>query len=164
VVLGLNPGFKDVDRTHHRDARFAELSRGNLLHEEAAYPFYLLDPTIKRTKYWERKLRRLIDRFGSSLVARKVLCVEFFPYHSKRFKPSKLALLSQQYSFSLVSRAIKRGAVILQMRGDRYWSRKFPELATYPQLYKPNSIQNPTVSPRNFPKGFDAAVTALSRA
>ncbi len=139
VLLGLNPGFKETNIAQHSDARFAELSRANLLHQLGDYPFYLLNPTIDRTKYWELKLRCLINQFGCSQIARKVFCVEFFPYHSRKFKHARLCIPSQQYSFLLVRRAIARGAVILQLRGGRYWLRNVCELATYPQVYEPNS-------------------------
>jgi hypothetical protein len=162
VLLGLNPGFKESDIEQHRDARFAALSRANLLHEPAEYPFYLLDPTIDRTKWWERKLRCLIEQFGCLKVAREVFCVEFFPYHSRRFRQAKVCVPSQQYSFSLVKRAISRGAVILQLRGNNYWLRNVPELAKY-QVYRPNSVQNPSISPRNFPEGYKAAVAVLEK-
>jgi hypothetical protein len=163
VLLGLNPGFKGTDIAQHSCARFAKLSRANLLHQSADYPLYLLDPTIDRTKYWERKLRCLIEQFGCSQIARKVFCVEFFPYHSREFKHARLCIPSQQYSFSLVRRAIARGAAILQLRGGHCWLRNVSELATYPQVYKPNSPQNPAISPRNFPDGYKAAVEALRR-
>jgi len=163
VLLGLNPGFKETDIEQHGDARFAALSRANLLHASADYPFYLLDPTINRTKWWDRKLRCLIEQFGSSMVSRLVLCVELFPYHSRKFHLARLRVPSQQYSFSLVRRAIGRGAVILQLRGHEHWLDHVPELETYPQVYTANSVQNPAISPRNFPKGFDAAIAALSR-
>jgi hypothetical protein len=164
VVLGLNPGFKELDLSQHSKPLFAARLRGNLLHEDAQYPFYLLDPEIERTKYWERKLRPLIESVGVRTVAQNVLCVEYFPYHSFRFRHGKLSLPSQQYSFSLVRSAINRGAVILMLRGKKLWFSAIPELMQYKKCYFPNSVQNPTVSRRNFPLGFEPAIAALQTA
>jgi hypothetical protein len=33
VLLGLNPGFNELDIKQHKEARFAALSRANLLHQ-----------------------------------------------------------------------------------------------------------------------------------
>lgn len=164
VLLGLNPGFNVKDPEWHGKPRFRKLSRANLLHKRAEYPFYLLDPAIDRTPWWDRKLRRLIEEVGcAKTVAQNVLCVELFPYHSKKFKHAKLCVPSQQYSFALVRRAIDRGAVILQLRGDRPWLSNIPELENYPSLYRPCSVQNPAISPRNFPDGFKAAVDVIRK-
>jgi hypothetical protein len=165
VLLSLNPGFKKWNIKQHRNARFAKLSRANLLHRPAEYPFYLLDPRIDRTTYWERKLGRLIKQLGcAKSVARNVLCVELFPYHSKKFRHSRLDMPSQQYSCSLVRRAIQRRAVILILRGRKHWWRSIPELETYRNRYVGNSPQAAAVSPGNLPKGFAAAVRAIRRA
>jgi len=119
VLLSHNPGFdEENDLPHHGDPNFAILSRANLLHKPINFPLYLLDPTIARTKYWEGKLRWLIERFDIPTVAHSVFCVEFFPYHSERFDRT-IGVPSQQYSFSLVKQAITRGAVILILRGER---------------------------------------------
>ena len=74
VVLGLNPGFKDTDLVQHRDPSFASRSRCNLLHGPANYPFYLLDPEIERTKWWERKLGALIQHRSPDRGSRRSLC------------------------------------------------------------------------------------------
>lgn len=164
VLLGLNPGFNVKDPEWHGNARFRKLSRANLLHKRADYPFYLLDPTIDRTKWWDRNLRWLIEEVGcAKTVANNVLCVELFPYHSKRFKHAKLCLKSQQYSFALVRQAIERNAVILLLRGYRLWLSNIPELQKYPSIYIARSFQTAAISPGNFPNGFKAAVDVLRK-
>ena len=166
VVLGLNPGFTKDDLRQHRNRLFAKRSRGNLLHAPADYPFYLLDPGIDRTFWWDRILRRWLEDpgLGRQKVAHRVLCVEYFPYHSRRFKHQGLCVPSQQYSFWLVRQALEREAAILMMRGEECWLKAVPELARHPRrYYKARSWQNPAITPRNFPGGFDAAVEALQR-
>jgi hypothetical protein len=162
VVLNLNPGFNSKDSKQHAEPRFAELSRGNLLHREAMYPFYLLDPTIDRTFWWEKKLKDLIREFSQQIVSNNVLCVEFFPYHSRKFKNCGRVLHSQQYSFWLVRQAIQRDAVILIMRSERRWLDQIPELESYPRRYTASSVQNPMITKKNFGEGFSAAVRAIS--
>jgi len=167
VLLALNPGFKEKDIGQHADPKFAARSRCNLLHAPMAYPFYLLDPEINRTQWWDIKLHRLMQKFGDagrSIVANSVLCVEFFPYHSHRYMHRNDCLLSQQYSFYLVREAIRRQSVILLMRGEKHWLDQIPELASYAKRHSANSVQNPVVTKPNFGEGFDAAVEAITSA
>jgi hypothetical protein len=141
-----------------------------LRHLPAQFPFYLLDPSIRRTKYWERKLGPLIKSVGETredgqrLIARGVFCIEYFPYHSRKFGAGKIAVPSQQYSFALVRKAIVRRAVIIVMRSSKRWFCQIPQLRQYANLYEIRSVQNPTISPRNCrKKGFERAVNALKR-
>ena len=164
VLLCLNPGFKERDIEQHRDAVFGRRSCENLLHAPSPYPFYLLDPGIVRTHWWDHKLGFLIKHFGQngpSIVARSVLCVEYFPYHSKKFKHGKHLLPSQQYSFALLRRAIERQAVILIMRAKKAWCEAVPELENYRHCETASSVQNPAITPQNFPEMFEAAVEAI---
>jgi hypothetical protein len=163
VLLNLNPGFNTRnDHRQHGNAFFAERSRTNLLHGSADYPFYLLDPGIEdRTKWWEHKLKKLIEGFGCRTVANAVLCVEYFPYHSKKFSGRLPHVPSQKYSFWLARQAIHRQALILIMRSERRWLEAVPELASYAHRYTANSCQNPAISRSNFPMGFEAAFEAI---
>jgi hypothetical protein len=163
VVLGLNPGFKEADLAQHSDPLFVSRSRNNLLHGTADYPFYLLDPGIARTKWWDRKLGSLVTRVGRQVVARGVLCVEYFPYHSRRFHHRKVQVPSQNYSFGLVRQALHREAVIIVLRGQRLWFAAVPELQSYRSLYCTRSVQNPILSPRNCPEGYERAAEALKQ-
>jgi hypothetical protein len=175
VLLNLNPGYKAVNRVQHRKELFAKRSRENLLHSEADYPFFLIDPGLvpirDRTTYWDKKLRCLLederlehtDDCRRQVVANCVLCVEYFPYHSKEFKHRKLRVDSQEYSFWLVREAIRREAVILLMRGKKLWYSEICGLESYSRLYVSRSVQNPAISPANFPKGYSIAVDAIQR-
>jgi hypothetical protein len=162
VVLGLNPGFKEADLTQHSDPLFVSRSRCNLVHGPSGYPFYLLDPGISRTKWWDRKLGSLIKRVGRQVVAQGVLCVEYFPYHSRRFQHRRVQVPSQKYSFGLVRQALNRGAVIIVLRGQRLWLAAVAELWSYRSLYRTNSVQNPILSPRNCPEGYEHAAEVLT--
>jgi hypothetical protein len=175
VLLNLNPGHNARDLVHHRKALFAKRSRENLLPTEVDYPFYLIDPGLvpirDRTAWWDKKLRRLLEeeRLGNcadsrrKAVANCVFCVEYFPYHSKKFKHRKLQVDSQVYSFWLVREAIRREAVILLMRGEQPWYSAIPGLESYSGLHVSRSVQNPAISPANFPIGYSIAVDAIQR-
>lgn len=165
VLLNLNPGFDEREIPfHNEDPYFMEICRMNLLHEPAEYPFYLLDPEISESighQWWMKKLRMPIEAVGLDQVAKKVLCIEYFPYHSIRFKPFKRILVSQQYSFFLVKKAIQRNALIIIMRSQRYWLKAIPELASYPMKYQLRNPQNVVISPNNCPDGYPEIMKIL---
>ena len=166
VILNLNPGFDERDIPFHSmDPLFREISRKNLLHQPQDYPFYLLDPRISASlghQWWIKKLKEPIRVAGLQPVATRVLCVEYFPYHSRRYPPIRETLESQRYGFQLVRDAIGRGALIVIMRGQKRWLEAVPELANHGRVYKLNSVQNVAISPGNCPGGFSEIVSALS--
>ena len=105
VLLNKNPGFDAREIPFHTtDEAFISASRANLLHQPLEYPFYLLDPTLKGSlgqKWWMKRLKAPVRVAGIQMVAKKLFCVEYFPYHSIRFKSMGIILQSQQYSFPL---------------------------------------------------------------
>ena len=163
VVLGLNPGYRAECDRWHSDPSFAARSRANLVHGELDYPFYLLDPREPAPghRYWRQKLGDLIYETTLKDAARSVLCVEYFPYHSRRFAHELIRVPSQAYSFELVRAAVRRGAWIVRMRSERLWRDAVPELAHYPRLLRTRSVQNPTISQRNLDAGFADVVHAI---
>jgi|GEM_PF-658167 len=166
VLLNLNPGYSPNDLANHTDPAFATGARNNLLHKPASFPFYLLDPDNHCAlgyEWWNNKLKSLIKSLGRELVAQSVLCVEYFPYHSRHFGHAGLALPSQQYSFDLVRSAISRHAVIVVMRGKRHWFKAIPELQSYSRsrIYHLRNPRRPTISPKNCPKGYESVVRAI---
>lgn len=164
VLLNKNPGYSSPnDLAKHPLSQQARLG---LLHE-CEIPFYLLDERERQSlgyRWWNRKLKSLIEACGDQVVARSVLCVEFFPYHSRRFGHDGLALPSQQYSFSLVRSAMSQGAVIVVMRGRKQWLNALPELKSHTLLFHLRNPQNPTISPNNCPDGYESIVEAIGDA
>ena len=129
----------------------------NILHEPQSYPFYLLDPTIEEElgpRWWAKKLCEPIELSSRKVIASAFCCIEYFPYHSKRFCPLKQILYSQQYSFSLVTNAIERNSPIILMRGEKLWTEAVPELSRYENLFRLKSVQNVSISHNNCPDGF----------
>jgi len=163
VVLCLNPGWSPDGPIGHKEPNFIRRSRENLLHAESAYPFHLLDPALHPPghRWWGNKLRRPIEEVGLETVANKVLCVEYFPYHSDQFSGRTPSVPSQEYGFALVRDAIARDAVIVVMRSLTRWLAAVPELASYSRRYGLRSVQNVTISPKNCPDGYAAVIDAL---
>lgn len=163
VLLNLNPGFTDDDLSWHEDPEFKAQSLANLAHRASPYPFYLLNPDLRApgVRWWTRKLRALIERVGLERVASRLLCVELFPYHSRRFGHGALGLPSQEYGFELVRNALGRNAIVVVMRGWKFWRAAVPELEEYPRRFALRSVQNVSITPRNCPEGFDQIVAAI---
>jgi hypothetical protein len=165
VLLNLNPGWnEEKDPSNHSRPEFIKRNRDNLLHEPSDYPFYLLNPDLQpnRTVWWEERLGDLIKAVNLKAVAQNVLCVEYFPYHSKKYKKCE-RLPSQDYSFALVRNAVKRNAIILLMRAKRRWFEAVPELSSYKRRFEPSSFQSAYVSRKNYlaNDGFEKAVAEI---
>ena len=61
-------------------------------------------------------MRELIAVVGLGAVARRVMCIEHFPYKSVSYRPLGVTLPSQHYSFGLVRDAIRQGKQVVVMR------------------------------------------------
>ncbi len=157
VPLNLNPGFSELDRMLFGDPLGRALCLDNLLHRPMDYPFYLLDPRIAfapGAKWWRERLGAPIRAAGVEAVATKVCCVEFFPYHSRKYRGVGRILESQRYSFRLVEAAIERRALIVAMRSSKLWCEQVPHLSTYDRLHACANPRRPYISSGNLPAAF----------
>lgn len=164
VLLNLNPGFSHDDcRFHKSNEYFIQQARKNLRHK-SDYGFYLLDEAINDApgyKWWNSRLKTLITECGREKVAQNLLCVELFPYHSQRFKRID-HLPSQEYSFYLVSEAIKRKAIIILMRSKKLWIEAIPQLKNYHSYFPSKNPRCAYITERNLPEGiFDKIVKTI---
>jgi len=100
--------------------------------------------------------------FPRDTLANSLFCVEYFPYHSRKYNHARLQLKSQEYGFSLVRDAMERKAIIVMMRAKSQWYGTISALKAYPSLYTLNNPQNVMISPRNC-DGFDAVVSAIKQ-
>jgi len=164
VLLALNPGYSDEDPALHAVPSFAARLRANLAHEPQPYPFYFLNPSNEGSgrRWWRRKLKALLDEFPEVRVAEALLCVEYFPYHSRIYKSSAPLLPSQEYGFELVRSAVARGAVVVAMRARRVWCAAIPQLELPGRLLSLRNPQNVAVSLRNCPDGFERIRSAVA--
>lgn len=152
VLLSLNPGWSPLDGLWYAKEQFKALARANLLQQDADYPFYLLNPRLKDAPgsiWWNARLRHLIGAVGRERVARGLLCVERFPYHSPKFGAG-FDVPSQVCSDHLVRTALQRGALVVGMRARHRWETAVPQLAQ-PGVVWLNSPQATYLTPGNFP-------------
>jgi hypothetical protein len=163
IVLALNPGFSPSDYDELQNPDYAEQWRLALTFQTRT-PFYFLDPAFSHTggyRWWARRFRDLIAVVGIESVARRVMCIEHFPYKSKSYRSLKETLPSQHYSFDLVREAIRLGKEIVVMRSERVWLESVPELrgSGYVRL---SNHQNPYFSRAQMaPASFERLVAAL---
>ena len=163
VLLNLNPGYSEEERHFHSlDEYFRQAILDNLRDKPQAYPFYFLDPAVRSPGHlwWQQRLRTLVERSSAENVSRNLLCVEYFPYHSKRYDGGVPMVPSQQHSFALVRAAIRRRAVIIVMRAQSLWTKAIPELSSA-RFHNLNSSQAVYITKNNCPTGFEAAVAAI---
>lgn len=166
VLLSLNPGFTGSDVMNHQRRDFRRAILDNLKHRKRrAWPFYLLNPQFRDTggyTWWSQKLRLLSEEVGAQLVARHVCCLEYFPYHSLKYRKCR-QIPVQEYTFELLRSAMRRKALIVVMRSYRIWADAVPELKQYDRLLRLRNPQNPCLTSRNC-SGFKQVVRAINRA
>jgi len=166
VLLALNPGFSPGDAQVHASRTYQKLWWGNAEQTITDYPLFLIHPDLRHApcfKWWTAKLRYLIDLFGLATVARNILELQLYPYHSRAFRRRRGRLPSQDFTVDVVRRAMERNSVIILMRSRRIWEEYVPELASYPHLLTVRNPRNPTFSEKNLP-GIDRVVTVLESA
>jgi hypothetical protein len=153
VFLLLNPGFDDSDITVNLTLpHFVEANRRNLT-DPFTSPFYYFGSGLEQTGgyiWWSKILKPLLKAgVTESTLRNKIMAIEYFPYHSKRYKNLPI-VPSQHYAFDLVREAIKRQKTIVIMRSPKLWlaEEAVPELAGYPYM-TPNSWLNVVISPKN---------------
>ena len=164
VLLGTNPRFSTGGAIRKNEPRFVARMRGNLIHEPSDCPFVFFAPDILEAhrRWWERKLKGLLHQFGHEVLARSVLAIEHFPYPSKRYGSGGVRLPSgaQAYSFGLVKKAIDRMAIIVLMRGARWWLRDLPSLEGYGGLCQLRNSQTASITRGNCDR-FQEVVRAI---
>lgn len=158
VLLNLNPGYYPRNKEFGGGtADFLRMWRANLAHEPQEYPFYHLHPRLKGSPgevYYRLKFKAPINEFGEKRVAEEFFVVEYFPYTTKRGVGNISCIPSQEYGFYLVREAMKRNAIIIQLRSKQRWQEMIPELKTYSRYYELRSVQNTAITEKNCPTGY----------
>lgn len=161
LVLGRNPDIVGG----HASGPYADAIRANLELKPGGCSHPALLPRFAQTRnatWWRRCFASIFDLgHVPEEVARRVLSVEFHGYHSERWRLFP-TLPSQHFGFSLVEAAMRRGAVIVVMRGRRDWEVAVPGLSDYPSLVVLNNPRTSVISPRNCgPEGFANVLNAF---
>lgn len=163
VLLNLNPGYSPDDEETEVGTPFGRALRANLTHGNPKFPFPLIDPRfgdVPGYEWWSTKLRPLIAAVGEKTVAKRVFCVQLFPYRSAKYRA--VSVPSQSYGAELVTDALKRGALIVGMRSCRQWEERVPSLIAHPKVAWLKNPRNPQVSPGNMEaEAYAAVVSAL---
>ena len=151
-VLNLNPGFEEKDIYWQNNLKSFKLANFNSLHGNCKEGFYFLDSRFKQTgayRWWGQILKQVIKVWGEKRVIKELMCVEFFPYHSLKYKQMEKNIFSQGYSFYLVKQAIKTKKSIIIMRREDLWLKAVPELANYPYVVLNKKQRRPSITTNN---------------
>lgn len=164
VFLGLNPGVSKDDAKYQAAPAFRDAIRHNLVHAPSEYPFYFLNPDLSAPgcEWWRKRLSSLLKHFTSAQVARSILCIDYFPYPSRKFH-TKMAAPSQEYGISLVRRALSRSAIVIILRGFRKWTTAIPELLHYDRRFSLSSYRCSYITERNCPGGFSHIMARIGQ-
>lgn len=163
ILLNANPGYKKEDKELYDDKNFLEAAQDNLMHKwEEYYPFYFLDGALGKNSgfvWWNQKLKEPICYAGIETVAKKIFVIEYFPYHSVKFRAG-FSIPSQSYAKYLVEKAMKRKSFIVVMRGEKLWLGLVPSLKRY-KYHTLDSWQNVAISRKNLRGNFDILLKKL---
>lgn len=150
-LLTLNPGFEEHRYREEVDNQAFVTEHLKSYTFESTPPFHVLDPRFSRTGgyiYYHSRMREVIQLVGWQTVAEKIMCLEFFPYHSQTYRHLPCVLPSQEYTFDLVRQAIVQKKMIIFQRSKKFWLQAIPELADYP-TFELNSYRAPYLSRKN---------------
>lgn len=162
VVLLLNPGFSADDAAFHAQPKFRSRLRVSIRAESDFQPHFHLSHGALGPggKWWLRSVGPLIKEVGQECVADNLLAIEYFPYHSLKFRHGHIRLPSQEFSFSLVRAAIERKAAIICARGATVWFGAVPQLASYRRLSQLQNPRSASLSAKNL-SSYASVVAAL---
>jgi len=171
-LLNLNPGFSKEDvKEHEKNKKLREciFKNNNRNYKHQKYPFYWLDPDLEKTgggNWWRKILGQLLKEIDNDeLVSKSIFCVEYFPYHSKKYEKAKSPIPSQKYNENLIENAIKSNKLIIVMRNEKTYS-KIPDYEKHKAKGRVLCCKNkrtPWISEGNFPdKGFAKIISEIS--
>lgn len=188
VLLQLNPGWEEEDPIAHHDMDYNATIRNNLKQKNLdTYPLYALNPKYKHTgnaRYWNKRLKELVIQAGLKNVAEKLVILEYFPYHSKRYHefPKKLLfhfkmkdltpsryLHSQLYNFHLLREYLENEkTMIIALRAGKRWMNAMKTVynldqETCDRLISGNiNPRNPYINAKSLGDGFEEIVSKLT--
>jgi len=176
LILATNPGFvpKEVE-TLYKNKSFHKEMIENL--DFKTKTFLNTDPKrIKQGDYWHQRTKKLREIVGDDNVYKKIALIQFFPYHSlkykkiarKHFTNGEKYLKTQKFGFELIKEAIKKNKLIIISRSYKDWYEAIPELIDYKKTGNVIELKNyrqPYLTKGNMkdPKGFDKLVNRLKK-
>jgi hypothetical protein len=127
-LLNLNPGFEENDLLHGPDVIKMQMRAATLQSPKFEY----LDSRYEVTgghRWWSRYLGPTIRTHGLETVMTSFFCVEYFPYHSRRYRALPQKLPSQAFTSALVKHGCAKQKHFIIMRQKEAWLSLVPELA-----------------------------------
>lgn len=164
VILMLNPGFDEKEEERYFYSKYKNYWINEIQRKKSSkYSLFCLEEEYcQYSDYWLKKLTPLIDVSSREKVSEKICKIQFFPYHSKKYKKIPVKLLkkfnfnkflpSQLYNFKIVRNAMERNAIIIIPRAKKQWFEAINGLSEYSNLYFTNSYQNIILSEKNLGK------------
>jgi hypothetical protein len=127
-LLNLNPGLQQAD--YHHPAHVVQMQRRSIALEAENF-WYLNDCYAGTSGYdwWRKKTRKLTEHYDLATLMQAFFVVEFFPYHSARYKAPRSLLPSQEFTRQLVRAGCRAGKNFIVMRSESQWVELVPELA-----------------------------------
>ncbi len=165
LLLALNPGIHEDDYEIHKGPIYRKLHRENINQIDTEYPFYYLNPELNSpgTKWWHSKLKHLIENFGVRKTAQAVCCLQYVPYHSKKFKKLSKNLPTQEFVKKIIETHIKNNKPIVMMRSKSLWIKLVPELEFYKNIFSLRNPRTPALSPKNVgEENFKLLINAMN--
>ena len=174
VLLMLNPGYDKEEELKGYYKEYMPYWKNEIQHIQSIpeLPLFCLDEQyITYSNYWEKKLKPLTSISSREKVAKSISKIQFFPYHSQKFKAISKKILnqegyddylpSQKYNFHLVKEAMKRDSIIIILRSRKMWFEAIPELKEYKNLHFTKSYLNTILSENNLSVTFPKIVNVL---
>jgi hypothetical protein len=142
ILLNLNPGHSDADAHDYQRPIFRQALLNNLRQVPQPYPFYPLNPSFIDTgagQWWSRRLRTLQNDAGIAVeeFTRRLMVIEWFPYHSRSFSRPRKLFPSQAFSFQLAKAMLQEGRLVITMRSKKLWQEVDPRFGNIDALSNP---------------------------
>jgi hypothetical protein len=151
VLLSLNPGYV-IDNLHPESKRFvieAWVQAAKLPEDANFFPIDLSYLRTSKSCWWADRLEHLLTVVDREVVMKNLACIELFPYPTADFEKLRRKvppLPSRDFSFALVKAAIRRGALMIIMRGYNLWLSSVGELDS-PNVIRLANPRRPDITP-----------------
>lgn len=89
VLLTLNPGYDEEEdkRDYYKEYKSYWINEIQHLNSVSELPLFCLDEKyIKSSDYWLKKFTPLISVTSKEKVANNISIIQFFPYHTEKYK------------------------------------------------------------------------------
>lgn len=177
ILLMLNPGYEENEASKNYYSKYRDAWIKHITSQPDSRPplFCFEKEYIKDSDYWYKKLihltpKHLSDDQKFDIIKHNVAVIQYMPYHSLKFKniPKKFYkkevkyLISQEYNFYIVNKAIERNALILVLRGKKLWEEAIPLLdKKHGHVGYTNSPQNITLTEKNLGEFYPEVMKRL---